>query len=118
MITISALRGRNLRKVLPSALELADRRASRARTPELNRVLAAAVEHNPPPSKRGKRLRLYYAAQVGDAPPRIAIQVNDRMLINRDWSYYLENRIRTALGLDGIPLIIDFVPRRRSRDSS
>ena len=40
------------------------------------------------------------------------------MLINRDWSYYLENRIRTALGLDGIPLIIDFVPRRRSRDSS
>ena len=118
VITISALRGRNLRKVLPNALELADRRASRARTPELNRVLAAAVERNPPPSKRGKRLRLYYAAQVGDAPPRIAIQVNDRMLINRDWSYYLENRIRTALGLDGIPLIIDFVPRRRSRDSS
>jgi GTP-binding protein len=118
VITISALRGRNLRKVLPNALELTDRRASRARTPELNRILAAAVERNPPPSKRGKRLRLYYAAQVGDAPPRIAIQVNDRMLINRDWSYYLENRIRTALGLDGIPLIIDFVPRRRSRDSS
>jgi len=113
VITISALRGRNLQKVLPKALELADRRAARARTPELNRILAEAVDRNPPPSKRGKRLRLYYAAQVGDAPPRIAIQVNDRMLINRDWSYYLENRIRSALGLDGVPLIIDFVPRRR-----
>ncbi len=113
VITISALRGRNLQKVLPNALELADRRAARARTPELNRILAEAVDRNPPPSKRGKRLRLYYAAQVGDAPPRIAIQVNDRMLINRDWSYYLENRIRSALGLDGVPLIIDFVPRRR-----
>ncbi|MEZ5156011.1 MAG: ribosome biogenesis GTPase Der [Solirubrobacterales bacterium] len=115
VITISALRGRNLQKVLPKALELADRRAARARTPELNRILAEAVERNPPPSKRGKRLRLYYAAQVGDAPPRIAIQVNDRMLINRDWSYYLENRFREALGLDGVPLVIDFVPRRRDR---
>ncbi len=117
VITISALRGRNLQKVLPNAISLADRRAARARTPELNRILADAVERNPPPSKRGKRLRLYYAAQVGDAPPRIAIQVNDRMLINRDWSYYLENRLRHDLKLDGIPLIIDFVPRRRNRDS-
>jgi GTPase len=118
VLTISALRGRNLAKVLPKALELADRRAARARTPELNRILAEAVERNPPPSKRGKRLRLYYAAQVGDAPPRIAIQVNDRTLVSRDWSYYLENRVRKALGLDGIPLIIDFVPRRRDRKSS
>jgi len=117
VITISALRGRNLQKVLPKALELVDRRAARARTPELNKILAAAVERNPPPSKRGRRLRLYYAAQVGDAPPRIAIQVNDRLLINRDWSYYLENHIREALGLDGVPLIIDFVPRRRDRDA-
>ena len=117
VVTISALRGRNLQKVLPKALELAERRAARARTPELNRVLGEAVDRNPPPSKRGRRLRLYYAAQVGDAPPRIAIQVNDRTLINRDWSYYLENRFREALGLDGVPLVIDFVPRRRDRGS-
>jgi GTP-binding protein len=117
VVTISALRGRNLQKVLPKALELAARRAERARTPELNRILGEAVDRNPPPSKRGRRLRLYYAAQVGDAPPRIAIQVNDRTLINRDWSYYLENRFREALGLDGVPLVIDFVPRRRDRGS-
>jgi GTP-binding protein len=118
VITLSALRGRNLQKVLPNAFDLFDRRAARARTPELNKILGEAVERNPPPSKRGRRLRLYYAAQVGDAPPRIAIQVNDRTLINRDWSYYLENQIRHALKLDGVPLVIDFVPRRRDRDSS
>jgi GTP-binding protein len=116
-MTISALRGRNLGKVLPKALELADRRAARTRTPELNRIMGDAVERNPPPSKRGRRLRLYYAAQVGEAPPRIAIQVNDRQLVNRDWSYYLENRLRDALGLEGVPLVIDFVPRRRDRGS-
>lgn len=115
VITISALRGRNLAKVLPKALELADRRAARARTPELNRILADAVERNPPPARRGKRLRLYYAAQVGEAPPRIAIQVNDRTLVSRDWAYYLENRFREALGLEGVPLLIDLTPRRRRR---
>jgi GTP-binding protein len=115
VMTISALRGRNLAKVLPKALELADRRAARARTPELNRILADAVERNPPPARRGKRLRLYYAAQVGDAPPRIAIQVNDRTLISRDWAYYLENRFRDALGLEGVPLVIDLTPRQRHR---
>jgi GTP-binding protein len=117
VITLSALRGRNLQKVLPKALELADRRASRARTPELNRLLAEAVERYPPPSRRGRRLRTYYVAQVGDAPPRLAIQVNDRTLINRDWSYYLENHLRAALHLEGVPLVIDFVPRRRNRES-
>lgn len=117
VITLSALRGRNLAKVLPKALELADRRAARARTPELNRLLADAVARNPPPSKRGRQLRLLYAAQIGDAPPRLAIQVNDRTLITRDWAYYLENFLRAALGLEGIPLIIDFVPRRRTREA-
>jgi len=117
VITLSALKGRNLQKVLPKAMELADRRASRARTPELNRILATAVERQPPPSKRGRRLRAYYAAQVGDAPPRIAIQVNDRQLINRDWSYYLENYLRAALKLEGVPLIIDFIPRKRTREA-
>jgi GTP-binding protein len=117
VITLSALRGRNLQKILPKALELADRRASRVQTAELNKILSAAVERNPPPAKRGRRLRTYYAAQVGDAPPRLAIQVNDRTLINRDWSYYLENQLRAALRLEGVPLIIDFVPRKRTREA-
>ena len=54
---------------------------------------------------------------MGDAPPRIAIQVNDRTLISRDWSYYLENHLRAALKLEGVPLIIDFIPRKRTRES-
>ncbi len=115
VLTISALRGRNLHKVLPLALELVDRRASRAQTSALNRALGEAVERNAPPSRRGRRLRLYYAAQVGERPPRIAIQVNDRSLVDRAWAYYLENALREALGLDGVPLVIDFVPRRRDR---
>jgi GTP-binding protein len=49
----------------------------------------------------------------------VAIQVNDRKLISRDWAYYLENRMREAYELEGVPLVIDFVPHsgRRSRPS-
>src|SRR4029077_6277551 len=86
VVTCSATRGRNVANLLPRALELADRAAERIPTPELNRFVADVVAKTPPPSRRGRRLRLYYAAQVGERPPRIAIQVNDRKLINRDWA--------------------------------
>jgi GTP-binding protein len=116
VITASATRGRNVGSLLPKALRLADKAAERIPTPELNRFVGDVVAKTPPPSRRGKRLRLYYAAQVGESPPRIAIQVNDRKLIVRDWAYHLENRMRETYELEGVPLIIDFVPasgRRR-----
>jgi GTP-binding protein len=119
VITVSAKHGRNVVTLLPRALELADKAAERIPTPELNRFVSDVVARTPPPSKRGKRLRLYYSAQVGQSPPRVAIQVNDRKLISRDWAYHLENRMREAYGLEGVPLIIDFVPasgRRRYSD--
>jgi GTP-binding protein len=119
VITCSATRGRNVTTLLPRALQLADKAAERIPTPELNRFVSDVVAKHPPPSKRGKRLRLYYAAQIGESPPRVAIQVNDRRLIARDWAYHLENRMRETYELEGVPLIIDFVPasgRRRYSD--
>jgi GTP-binding protein len=114
--TTSAKTGRGIRPLLLEALELADRRAERIPTPELNRFVADVVAATPPPSRHGKRLRLYYAAQIGRRPPRFAIQVNDRRLISRDWAYHFENRLRENYGLRGIPLVIDFVPRTRRGD--
>jgi GTPase len=116
VITCSATRGRNVAKLLPKALELADRAKVRIPTPELNRFVGDVVATTPPPSRRGRRLRLYYSAQIGEQPPRIAIQVNDRRLISRDWAYHLENRMREAYEWDGVPLVIDFVPRARDRN--
>jgi GTPase len=113
VITCSALTGRNVPKLLERSIELADRRASRIPTPELNRFVQDLVASRPPPAKRGRRLRLYYAAQVGRRPPRFAIQVNDRRLITREWAFHLENRLREAYGLEGVPLVIDFVPHTR-----
>jgi GTPase len=116
VVTCSATRGRNVANLLPKALELADKAGERIPTPELNRFVADVVAKTPPPSKRGRRLRLYYAAQIGEAPPRIAIQVNDRKLISRDWAYHLENRLRETYAMEGVPLIIDFVVHSGTRE--
>jgi GTP-binding protein len=77
-------------------------------TAELNRALGALSADRPAPAKQGRRLKMYYAAQFGTAPPRFAIEVNDRALVTRDFGYFVENRLRARFGLQGVPLIIDF----------
>jgi GTP-binding protein len=118
VMTCSALTGRGVAAVLRQAISLAERSAERIPTPELNRFVAGVVADRPPPQRRGRRLRLYYSAQVGRRPPRFAIQVNDRKLIGRDWAFHLENRLRDAYGLQGVPLVIEFVPRKGRRNRS
>jgi GTP-binding protein len=112
MLTASARTGRNLPRLLAEALALADRRAGRIPTPELNRFLSDLVATRPPPSRRGRRLNLLYMAQTGERPPRFSIQVNARGLVTREYAYFLENRLRERYRLDGVPLVIDFVERR------
>jgi GTP-binding protein len=112
VLTCSALTGRGIGAVLRQAIALADRSAQRIPTPELNKFIARVVADRPPPQRHGRRLRLYYGAQVGRRPPRFAIQVNDRRLITRDWAFHFENRLRQAHGLEGVPLVIDYIPRK------
>jgi len=117
VVTASAKTGRNVAGLLSRAAELADRASQRIPTPALNRFVAEVVATTPPPSRRGRRLKLLYSAQIEVSPPRFSIQVNDRRLIVRDWAYHLENRLREAYGLEGVPLIIDYMPRANSRSS-
>lgn len=118
VLTCSAVTGRGIGAVLRQAIVLAERSAERIPTPELNKFIATVVADRPPPQRHGRRLRLYYAAQFGRRPPRFAIQVNDRRLITRDWAFHLENRLRDAYSLEGVPLVIDYVPRKGRGDRS
>ena len=117
LLTASARTGRNVERLLLEALSLADRRASRIPTPRLNRALADAVAARQPPGRDGQRLKLLLATQTGVRPPRFSIQVNSRGRLTRDYSYFLENRLRERFGLEGVPLVIDFVERRERRAS-
>jgi GTP-binding protein len=116
VLTVSAKSGRHVQRLIDEAIALGDRMAGRIPTPELNRFLSEATQARQPPvgSRRGAdghRLKLIYMAQIGQRPPRFAIQVNTRSRVTRDYAYYLENRLRARYSMEGIPLIIDFVER-------
>jgi GTP-binding protein len=84
-------------------------------TSELNRFLSDVVQARQPPAKQNHRLKLIYMAQIGERPPRFAIQVNSRNRVTRDYAYYVENRLRERYGFNGVPLIIDFNERKQRR---
>jgi GTPase len=116
VLTVSAKTGRHVARLLTEAITLGDRISGRIPTPELNRFLAETVQARQPPvgTRRGAgnhRLKLIYMAQIGERPPRFAIQVNSRARVTRDYAYFVENRLRARYGMDGVPLIIDFVER-------
>jgi len=115
VLTASALTGRNVGRVLAEAITLGDRMHNRIPTPELNRFLSELVAERQPPAKQGHRLKLLYMAQIGTAPPRFAVQVNSRTRVTRDYAYFLENRLRSRFGMDGVPLVIDFNERGSGR---
>ncbi len=102
VVFTSAVTGEGLNGLLPEVLTVGDAMALRMGTGELNRVLRAAWDRNPPPAGK-KAHRLYYATQVGSRPPRIAVFASTTEL---HFSYvrFLENAVREAFPLEGVPI--------------
>jgi len=119
VVTASAKTGRNVERLLVEAIALADRRAARIPTPQLNRFLSDVVAARQPPAggpkHTGHRLKLLFMSQTGERPPRFSIQVNSRARVTRDYAYFIENRLRERYRLEGVPVIIDFVERNERR---
>jgi len=113
VLFISALTGQRVHQVIPTALAVHAARFQRVPTSELNRLVRDAQARHAPPSKRGKRLKIYYASQPGVDPPTFVFHVNDPDLVHFSYERYLENRIREAYEFPGTPLRLLFRPRRR-----
>ena len=107
----SALKGQRLLPVIEKAKAVAENRAMRVSTGQLNALIADAVMMNNPPSDKGKRLKIYYCTQVGVKPPLFSFQLNKRDLMHFSYSRYLENKIREGFGFEGTS--IKFVFREK-----
>jgi GTP-binding protein len=99
----SAQTGSGVAHLLPAALEVGDAFATRVATGELNRVLRAAWERQPPPGGR-RPPRLYYATQTASSPPRFALFVSGTGKLHFSYLRYLENTVRNAFPLAGVPI--------------
>jgi GTP-binding protein len=112
VIAVSAETRRGVKELLRKVAELDALYTAHISTRALNRSLAELAADRPMPQKHGKRLKMYYIAQFGTSPPRMAIEINDRTLVTRDFGFYVENRLRERFGLEGVPLVIDFKGKR------
>lgn len=114
VIFISALTGQRVHRVLTTALDVHQARFRRIPTGELNRLVQDALDRHAPPSKRGKRLKIYYVSQPGVDPPTFVFHVNDHELVHFSYERYLENQLREAYEFPGTPLRLLFRRRRRT----
>jgi len=115
-VFISVKDGQRLRKVLELVSVVNSNCSLRVPTSPLNSLIRDAVAMKPPPTDKGKRLKVYYVSQVGVRPPLFSFKINKRDLMHFSYARYLENRIRDAYGFTGTP--ISFVFRERDDDDS
>ncbi len=111
IVFASALTGQRVERILREALRVAEERYRRVPTGELNRLVMDAVRAHPPSHVRNRLPKIFYATQVGVAPPTFVIFANDPELIHFSYKRYLENRIREEYGFLGTPIRLIFRQR-------
>ena len=103
-IFTSAISGRNVEKIFPLIEEVHQNSLKRITTHQLNKVIAAALQRNHPPMIMGKRLRIYYMAQVDVQPPKFILFVNYPNLMLDSYKKYLYNQFRETYAFTGVPI--------------
>lgn len=108
LLFISALEKKRIIKVIELSRDVFREREKKIRTSELNAVIEDALRENSPPATRGREITIKYATQVKQNPPVIALFSNYPKLIPETYQRYLEKKIRSAFGFDGVPLTLVF----------
>jgi GTP-binding protein len=105
-IYISALTGQRVTKIIELVDFVAEQNSTRLATATLNTMLREWLHLNPPPTDKGRRLKILYVTQVGVKPPTFVFFVNDPELMHFSYRRYLENQIRENFGFEGSPIRI------------
>lgn len=100
----SSKTGRNLEKIYDLIQEVNTQAGRRITTGQLNKFLEQTIQKYHPPMLDGKRLRIYYIAQVQINPPHFVLFVNNPDLMVDSYKKYLINQFRETYGFAGMPL--------------
>jgi len=115
IVFVSAKTNQRMNTVLPKIKYVSNESSKRIRTGTLNDVIGEAVLLNQPPSDKGKRLKIYYAAQTNIKPPKFTLFINDKSLTHFSYQRYLENKIRENFGFEGTPVRFSYKEKERKR---
>ena len=117
VLTVSARTGKGIDPILKAAFELREAWSRRVGTGELNRWFEQAIEANPPPAPKGKRIKLRYITQVKTRPPSFVVFGNRTDELPDSYRRYLVNALRRDLKLGPVPLRLTFRGSRNPFDA-
>jgi len=103
---ISALSKQRILKALETAVEVFECRSKKIKTSELNDVMLKAIESYPPPSIKGKFVKIKYVTQLPSKTPSFAFFANLPQYVKEAYRRYLENKIRENFNFSGVPIQI------------
>ncbi len=109
LLPVSARTGRGIGRILPEVDAVASRFATRFPTGELNRLLRSAFERQAPAGRSGRELKIRYAVQVRSGPPLVRLFADRAETLHFAFERYLQNRLREAFPLDGVPVRFEVV---------
>ena len=107
LLTVSAITGKGIDKLLAAAFEIRETWSRRVSTGQLNRWFEDAIERNPPPAPGGKRIKLRYITQVNTRPPAFVVFGSRTELLPESYRRYLMNGMRRELGFGAVPIRIE-----------
>lgn len=116
VLFLSAKQGRGVEKIFPLLQEVYRSRFERVTTGALNHFIERCLQKYHPPLITGKRLRIYYLAQVEVGPPRFVLFVNRPDLLTESYRKYLINQLRKSFPFAGTPLFFEL--RGKSKKSA
>jgi GTP-binding protein len=104
IISVSALTGRGLNKLLPAIRATYEVWNKRVPTAQLNRWLDGVVQAHPPPAPGGRRIKLRYVTQIKTRPPTFVLSCSRPDVLPASYTRYLVNSLRETFDLWGTPI--------------
>ncbi len=108
VLFISALTKQRVFKAVETAMQVYKNRRQKISTAKLNEVMLAAIDNYPPPTVKGKYIRIKYVTQLPTPSPQFAFFCNLPQYIRDPYRRYLENKMRENFELQGVPVQIYF----------
>ncbi len=108
LIMVSALKGRNLRDIVPTAAEVRRECGVRIGTGRLNRALESILAKHQPPLVKGARPKFFYLTQAESLPPTFVFFVSDADRVSRSYGRFMERSLRRLFGISHAPMRVHF----------
>ncbi len=104
----STVTKQRIHKALEEAMRVYENRIKKIPTSRLNEVMQQVMEINPPPSVKGKYIRIKYVSQLPTHAPAFAFFCNLPQYVRDDYKRFLENKLRENFDFEGVPVRIFF----------